>query len=308
MNLVITGTSAGIGRALAARLLQRGHRVWGLARSSQDDFAAGQGGNFRTSRCDVADWAAVRAVAAEIGAALAVASTAWSRLRRLSGRDRPGRDGRSAALDRNGAEQSRWGLLSHPRRAFHSRLQSGRRPKIVCFSGGGSTKPRPNFSAYGAAKTAIVRLVETIAAEEAGKLDINAIAPGAVTTRMTEEIRRPRPGGGGSGGGRGGALNRRPEGAATPERASSPWSSGCSPPPATESPAGSDQRSSGIPWGDAGRPGRTELAAERSSTPCRAGARQLERASIDARFRLRNAVAFLYGSLRDRSQRGRNTR
>ena len=59
----------------------------------------------------------------------------------------------------------------------------------MCFSGGGATKARPNFSAYGVAKTGIVRLVETIAEEERGRaLDINAVAPGAINTRLTDEV------------------------------------------------------------------------------------------------------------------------
>jgi NAD(P)-dependent dehydrogenase (short-subunit alcohol dehydrogenase family) len=75
-------------------------------------------------------------------------------------------------------------------RAFHRLLlRAERRAKIICFSGGGASKSRPNFSAYGVAKTAIVRLVETIAEEEKdAPLDINAVAPGAIATRLTDEI------------------------------------------------------------------------------------------------------------------------
>ena len=75
-------------------------------------------------------------------------------------------------------------------RAFAPLLRAApRRAKVVCFSGGGATKARGNFSAYGAAKTAIVRLVETIAEEERGQpLDINALAPGAINTRLTDEV------------------------------------------------------------------------------------------------------------------------
>src|SRR5207245_1879369 len=44
-------------------------------------------------------------------------------------------------------------------RALFEKLQrSPRRAKVICFSGGGATSQRPNFSAYGAAKTGIVRL------------------------------------------------------------------------------------------------------------------------------------------------------
>jgi 3-oxoacyl-[acyl-carrier protein] reductase len=65
---------------------------------------------------------------------------------------------------------------------------------IVLFSGGGAVHARANFSAYGSAKTAVLRFVETAAEElsAAGLRDIviNAIAPGAVKTRMTDEILR----------------------------------------------------------------------------------------------------------------------
>ncbi len=37
--------------------------------------------------------------------------------------------------------------------------------KIINLSGGGATGPRPNFSAYGVSKAAIVRLTETLAEE-----------------------------------------------------------------------------------------------------------------------------------------------
>jgi NAD(P)-dependent dehydrogenase (short-subunit alcohol dehydrogenase family) len=68
-------------------------------------------------------------------------------------------------------------------------VRAPRRAKIVCFAGGGATKARSHFSAYGVAKTGIVRLVETIAEEEIqAPLDINAVAPGAIATRLTDEI------------------------------------------------------------------------------------------------------------------------
>jgi 3-oxoacyl-[acyl-carrier protein] reductase len=75
-------------------------------------------------------------------------------------------------------------------RAFDALLaRASRRAKVVCFSGGGATKPRAHFSAYGVAKTGVVRLVETIAEEEKLRaLDINALAPGAINTRLTDEV------------------------------------------------------------------------------------------------------------------------
>jgi len=64
-----------------------------------------------------------------------------------------------------------------------------RRGKIINFSGGGATSPRPYFSAYGVSKTAIVRLTETLAKEvEPFNIQVNAIAPGTVNTRMLQQV------------------------------------------------------------------------------------------------------------------------
>jgi NAD(P)-dependent dehydrogenase (short-subunit alcohol dehydrogenase family) len=188
MRLLLTGSSSGIGRALAERLLARGHSVWGLARSDQGDFAA-RNPNFRAARCNVADWGQVADVAAEV-------ATVWPHLDGLvTCAGVQGEIGRAVTAD-----PARWSATVranldgtfHAIRAFHPLLaRAPRRGKIVCFSGGGATRPRPNFSAYAVAKTAVVRLVETIAAEltaENAPLDINALAPGAIATRLTDEV------------------------------------------------------------------------------------------------------------------------
>jgi 3-oxoacyl-[acyl-carrier protein] reductase len=193
MKLVITGSSTGIGRALAERLLAGGHQVWGLARSDQSEFAAKSGGAFRGTACDVSDWAQVERAAAEVTAAWPFADG----LVACAGVQ--GEIGRTVTADPvrwNATVRSNLEGAFHAIRAFHALLErSPRRAKIVCFSGGGASKPRPNFSAYGVAKTGIVRLVETIAEEEKGRpLDINAVAPGAINTRLTDEIIARGPG------------------------------------------------------------------------------------------------------------------
>jgi NAD(P)-dependent dehydrogenase (short-subunit alcohol dehydrogenase family) len=61
--------------------------------------------------------------------------------------------------------------------------------KVINLSGGGATSPRPYFSAYAASKAAVVRLTETLAEElKPFNIQVNAIAPGAVYTKMTREI------------------------------------------------------------------------------------------------------------------------
>ena len=61
--------------------------------------------------------------------------------------------------------------------------------KIVNLSGGGATMPLPRFSAYAASKAAVVRFTETLAHETMGSgIDVNAVAPGALNTRLLDEV------------------------------------------------------------------------------------------------------------------------
>lgn len=61
--------------------------------------------------------------------------------------------------------------------------------KIIQLSGGGATNPLPYLSAYAASKAAVVRFAETLAEEvRAYHIDVNAIAPGALNTRLLDEI------------------------------------------------------------------------------------------------------------------------
>ena len=61
--------------------------------------------------------------------------------------------------------------------------------KIIQLSGGGATSPLPRLSAYAASKAAVVRFAETLAEELRGTgIDVNAIAPGALNTRLLDEV------------------------------------------------------------------------------------------------------------------------
>jgi len=178
MNVVITGSSAGIGKFLADALVNKGHDVCRVARSAQEGFAI---------RGDVSNWtdmaAAAQVVAQKwksvnaliccagiqepIGPAMEIAPAAWRQALGVN------LDGTFFSI-----------------RAFYPLLQKASpRAKVICFSGGGSTSPRPNFAAYGVSKTGVVRLVETLATEWKDQpLDINAVAPGAIFTKMTEQV------------------------------------------------------------------------------------------------------------------------
>lgn len=185
LRIVLTGSSSGIGQRLAEHLSAAGHVVWGLSRRPPVDDLPPES---RHTACDVSDWPVLATTAREIaatwgnidalvccagvqgaiGAAMTLDPLAWS-------------DTVRANLD---------GTF-YSVRAFYPLLTvppAGRHAKVVCLSGGGATGPRPNFSAYAVAKTGIVRLVETLAHEWGNlPLDINAVAPGALPTRLTEE-------------------------------------------------------------------------------------------------------------------------
>ena len=61
--------------------------------------------------------------------------------------------------------------------------------KIINLSGGGATAPLPRISAYAASKAAVVRMTDTLAEElKDAKVDVNAIAPGALNTRLLDEV------------------------------------------------------------------------------------------------------------------------
>ena len=180
MKILLTGVSSGIGLYLAQAL--RGEEVWGLARRNP---LAKVCSHF--SACDVSQWSAVEGVARDVRAT-------WSRLDAIihcAGTQ--GAVGEAMTVEplewvntvRSNVEGAYFIL-----RAFFCLLRhSQNRGKVILFSGGGASKSRPNFSAYGCAKTALVRLAETLAEEwKQFPIDINIVAPGAINTAMTREI------------------------------------------------------------------------------------------------------------------------
>ncbi|MGA7555793.1 MAG: SDR family oxidoreductase, partial [Candidatus Acidiferrales bacterium] len=53
------------------------------------------------------------------------------------------------------------------------------------------TYGRPYFTSYSAAKAALVRLTESLAGElRENNIDVNAVAPGPISSRMWEELRK----------------------------------------------------------------------------------------------------------------------
>lgn len=76
-----------------------------------------------------------------------------------------------------------------PCRAALRHMKNAGHGKIINLSGGGATAPMPRISAYAASKAAVVRFTETLAEEvRQDGIDVNAVAPGALNTRLLEQV------------------------------------------------------------------------------------------------------------------------
>jgi NAD(P)-dependent dehydrogenase (short-subunit alcohol dehydrogenase family) len=74
-------------------------------------------------------------------------------------------------------------------RAVIPYFKQQKKGKIIILSGGGATKPMPFLSAYAASKAGVVRFAETLAEEvRTFHIDVNTVAPGALNTRLLDEI------------------------------------------------------------------------------------------------------------------------
>jgi NAD(P)-dependent dehydrogenase (short-subunit alcohol dehydrogenase family) len=74
-------------------------------------------------------------------------------------------------------------------RAVLPHFKKQRYGKIIILSGGGATKPMPHLSAYAASKAGVVRFAETLAEEVIDfNIDVNTVAPGALNTRLLDEL------------------------------------------------------------------------------------------------------------------------
>ena len=79
--------------------------------------------------------------------------------------------------------------LAYACRAVTSAMIRQRYGKIINLSGGGATNPLPRMTSYAASKAAVVRLTESLAVDlKVHGIDINAVAPGALDTRLLDQV------------------------------------------------------------------------------------------------------------------------
>jgi NAD(P)-dependent dehydrogenase (short-subunit alcohol dehydrogenase family) len=193
LNALITGGSQGLGEAIAEHFLRAGANVVICARSEKELLATRDklarlfpAQKILAKTCDVADEAQVNALVEfslrGLGPLHILVNNAGIY----------GPKGPTESVDlpawRQAMEVNLFGVLL-PCRAVIPHFKKAGRGKIIIISGGGATNPMPNISAYAASKAAVVRLMETLAEElRSFQIDVNAIAPGALATRLVDEI------------------------------------------------------------------------------------------------------------------------
>jgi len=193
-NALITGASQGLGKAIAEQFIREGANVLICAREKKALFAtrdeleklAARGQQVLATPCDVSSEGEVAAMtelalkefrfvhvlvnnAGIYGPMGPTESVSWKEWTRS-------------------IEINLYGVLL-PTRALIPHFKKAGAGKVIILSGGGATNPLPNISSYAAAKAAVVRVMETLAEElKPFRVDVNAVAPGALNTRFLDEV------------------------------------------------------------------------------------------------------------------------
>ena len=193
LNALITGASQGLGKVIAEHFLREGANVALCARTENDLLATRDelakkfpAQKIIAKTCDVSNESEVKTLAA-----FALGEFRSLQLLVLNaGVYGPMGPTESVSLDewRRAMDINLYGVLL-PCRELIPTFKKAQRGKIIILSGGGATNPLPNISAYAASKAAVVRLMETLAEElKPHRIDVNAIAPGALATRFVDEV------------------------------------------------------------------------------------------------------------------------
>jgi NAD(P)-dependent dehydrogenase (short-subunit alcohol dehydrogenase family) len=191
---LVTGASQGLGAEIARHYVTNGASVMLCARSA-DKLAAVQQGLVPL----LAPSARVLTVAADVGEPgdvdhmFAMLRAEFPRLDILvNNAGVYGPMGRIEDIDWNewvdAFRVNLFGLVSVSRAAMPM-FRAQRYGKIINISGGGAANPMPAITAYAASKAGVVRFTESLALEcRDDHIDVNAIAPGALVTRMMDQL------------------------------------------------------------------------------------------------------------------------
>lgn len=180
-HAIVTGCSRGIGQGVVEMLLAEGWYVTGVSRTVPEHIQEWPTDRFDWLRCDLgARYASMplRILARKVDRLDALVHCAAVQ----------GPVGTLEACDRDAwAETIRVNLLGtyHAVSTFLPLLHQSEDGRILLFSGGGAFNGRPDHTAYAAAKSGVVGLMESLADElHLSTVTVNCVAPGYVPTSI----------------------------------------------------------------------------------------------------------------------------
>lgn len=188
-HVLITGSAQGLGLAMAESFLAGDYRV--MLSDVAEDAVRAAGISLRKKFGDEAvDWTIADVTDDRAVGELAAATAEWGGGKLDVLVNNAGLITRSATQE---LSTERWlavldvnlGGTFRCSRALHSLLQASDAPSVINLGSLGSSLGMPQRAAYNAAKTGVIGLTRTLAAEWGPEgIRVNAIAPGFIETKM----------------------------------------------------------------------------------------------------------------------------
>jgi NAD(P)-dependent dehydrogenase (short-subunit alcohol dehydrogenase family) len=192
MNVIITGASQGFGKIIATKFLEHKNNIAICSRNIQElekthnELISTAKSIVYSKSCDVSKETDVNSFVDESIQVFGNIDTI------VLNAGIYGPMGSTESVDINEwiktIEVNLYGVL-YPCRRIISHFKQNKRGKIIIVSGGGATNPMPNITAYASSKAAVIRLMESLAHElKPYNIDVNAVAPGALATRLVDQV------------------------------------------------------------------------------------------------------------------------